>query len=84
MSNYDWQPLDPAKADYGAVFGCRGPQGVVALERPDGVVVVVGLYSGGDRARAEREFDRIAVCHPGMVGADRRIKPKVFQSWLMK
>jgi hypothetical protein len=92
--SYPWQALDPAKADMGALWGLRGPQGSTFLLRPspypdwDFSIVAVGLWSGlantdgkGMESIAS-EIDSLATCHPGMTGMDRRIKPSEFKAWI--
>jgi hypothetical protein len=80
---YVWHTLNPQLAEYNAVAGCYA-HGTACLERADGTVTVVGHYTGGGRERAEKELRSIAAAAPGMVGADRRIKRSVFESWIVR
>ncbi len=80
---YTWHPLNPAVAEYGAVFGCYA-HGTACLERANGNITVVGHLTCSNRAEAEKELISIRNAAPGMVGADRRIKKSVFESWIVK
>jgi hypothetical protein len=94
---YRWQPLDPEKADYGASWGLRGPQGTTYLliagqPYPDWShrMIAIGQYSGlydmeSGRGTAEltRDIESILKAHPGNLGIDRKIKKADFDSWVL-
>lgn len=95
---YHWQALDPDKADMGATWGLRGPKGTTFLLLPCTLypdwshhIQAVGLWSGlYDMERniglegVAKEIESIAKCAPGMIGADRFIKPVEYKSWLLE
>lgn len=90
---YPWQALDPAKADMGALWGIRGPQGSTFLLSPshypdwDFSIQAIGLWSGLANADGKgmdsiaREIESLATAHPGNIDMDRRVKPATFESW---
>jgi hypothetical protein len=94
---YHWLPLDPTKADYGASWGLRGPQGTTYLliadqSYPDWThrLVAIGQYSGLYNMETGRGSDEIArdiasilKAHPGNLDIDRKIKKADFDSWVL-
>lgn len=79
-----WVKLNPALADYRAVYGLRGPKGSTFLITEDSRLVAVGLWSGLWPASAEtmqKEIESLRRCAPGMTDIDRRISPAKFKEW---
>lgn len=76
MKDIPWFPLDPSKADHGAVNGAR-VAGCTLLELPSGTCVVVGLMSCANRTDAER----CARANPGRADKDRTVTEARLLSW---
>lgn len=76
LKEIDWFPLDPAKADYGAVFGAY-VAGCTLLELESGIVTVTGVCSCTTRTDAER----IARKNSGPQDKDKFISRKTLLSW---
>jgi hypothetical protein len=97
IRTYHWLPLDPKKADYGASWGLRGPQGttyllITDLSYPDWThrLVAIGQYSGLYNIETGRGADEIArdiesilKARAGNLGIDRKIKKAEFDSWVL-
>ncbi len=93
-----WHRLDPSKAEYGAEWGLRGPQGSTYLLRRSDLyadwshqMIAVGQYSGlwneSDNRGMEylaSDLESIIKAHPGNLDIDRKISPRDFQTWIIE
>jgi hypothetical protein len=88
---YEWQKLDPDKAEHRAIWGLQGPKGSTFLILENGNAIAVGLWSGIYAGHEEafltlvtRELHSLDTCLPGMSGIDRKIMRSVFKSWVVE
>jgi hypothetical protein len=85
---FQWERLDPAKSQYGAAWGLRGPHGFAALiwdhpayDKP--TLTCCGRWSGlypGSLYNLERDLDRVVRTGRNDDSDDRITKAK-FDSW---